>query len=131
MTINTSIKELDNLGERFRNWKQNNPHRSVPREFWNEALVHSDKYGRRAVAKSIGCAPSLIRLQAAKKTTYDRPRSCICGDTAKQPTFDVSQVQINIQNRNGVAVELSFQGGVALIFPLISSFFKEGAPCSR
>ena len=124
MTINTSIKELDNLGERFRNWKQNNPHKNIPREFWNEALVHSDKYyGRSAVAKSIGCAPSLIRLKQQKKQQVAAPEVSFVEILQSKSTFDVNQIQINIQNRSGMAIELSFQGGVDQIFPLISSLF--------
>lgn len=131
MTIKSSIKELDNLGERFRNWKQNNPHKYIPREFWNEALVHSNKYGRSAVAKAIGCAPSLIRHKQQKKQHVAAAEVAFVEIQQGKSTFDVNQIQINIQNRSGMAIELSFQGGVDQIFPLISSLFKEGSPCSR
>lgn len=131
MNTKPSIKKLDDLGERFRNWKQNNPHQRVPKEFWNEALVLSDQYGRKAVAKVIGCAPSHIHHKQRKKQHIIAPEVAFVEIQQSQPTFDASQIQITIQNRNGVAVELSFQGGVEQIFPLISSLFKEGSPCSR
>lgn len=67
MTTKLSITELDDLGERFRNWKQNNPHQHVPKEFWNEALTYSDQYGHNAVARAIGRSPSLISRKKQKK----------------------------------------------------------------
>lgn len=131
MTTKPSIKELDDLAERFRNWKQNNPHRRLPKEFWSEVLVHCDQYGRNAVAKAIGCAPSLIHRKQRKKQHIISPEVAFVEIQQNQHTFDVSQIQVNIQNRNGVAVELSFQCSVEQIFPLISSLFMEGSPCSR
>ena len=131
MTSKSSIKKLDDLGEQFRNWKQNNPHQHIPKEFWNEVLVHSDQYGRNAVAKAIGCAPSLIRHKQRKKQPVATSEVAFVEIQQSQPTFDAGQIQINIQNRSGMAVELSFQGGVEQIFPLISALFKEGFQCSK
>ena len=131
MTIKSSIKDLDNLGERFRNWKQNNPHKRIPRELWNEALIHSDKYGHNAVAKAIKCAPSTIHHKQQKKQYAAAPKVAFVEIQQIKSTFDSSQIQINIQNRSGIAIELSFQGDVDQIFPLISSLFKDSSACSR
>ena len=129
--MTTKPSKLSDLSELFRNWKQNNPHKRVPKEFWNEAFVYCDQYGHSAVAKAIGCAPSRIHQKQQKKHRIPTPEVAFVEIQQSQPRVEVSKIQMNIQNRNGVVVELSFQGSLDQVFPLISSLFTETHPCFR
>ena len=130
MTFNSSIKELDELGERFHSWKQNNPYRHVPKGYWDEALEFTTKYSLDDVAKAIGYTSSYILYKKQKKQPTATHKMEFVQIRPSQIVSDLNQIQMNIQNIQGVSVELSFQGCVEQVFPLISSLFKE-RPCSK
>jgi hypothetical protein len=130
MTFHPTIKELDDLGERFHKWKQNNPYRHVPKDYWDDALKCTVKYGPYNVAQSIGYSASYIIQKQRKGQSAPLHQLEFVEIQPSQTACDLDKIQMNIQNHRGVAVELSFQGSVEQIFPLISSLFKESA-CSR
>jgi hypothetical protein len=131
MTFNSIDKELDDLAERFHNWKKSNPHRHIPKEYWNDALQCTDKYGPYAVAESIGYSSTYLIQKQRKKHSIATSSLEFVEIQPNQPTFVTDKIQMNIQNQHGVAVDLSFQGGIEQTFPLIYSLFKEGVSCSR
>lgn len=131
MTFHPSIKELDDLGEQFHNWRQINPHRRIPKKYWDDALKYLAKYGSYDVAKSIGYSPAYIIQKQRKAQSRSLPAIEFVEIQSSKPVSELSPVQINIRNRQGVALELSFQGGLEQIFPLISLLFKEETSCCR
>jgi hypothetical protein len=83
--MTTKPSKLSDLSELFRNWKQNNPHKRVPKEFWNEAFVCCDQYGHSAVAKAIGCATSRIHQKQQKKQHIPSPEVAFVEIQQSQP----------------------------------------------
>ena len=131
MTLNSSIKELNELGERFHNWKKNNPCRRFPKEYWADVFKFTAKYSLDAVAKSIGYAPSYILRKQQKKWPSSTLEKEFVEIQPSQTIFDLNQIRVHIHKPQGTAIELSFHGGVEQLFPLIHSLFKEGEPCFR
>jgi hypothetical protein len=131
MTSYSSIKELDDLGERFHRWKQNNPNRHVPKKFWDETIQILDKYSIDAVACAIGYPPAYVLHKQQKKQAVAITETEFVEIHSNHTISDLNPIRVNIQNHQGINVELSFQGNLEQIFPLISTLFKEGNPCSK
>jgi hypothetical protein len=137
MSLNSSIKDLKILQEQFHQWKQQKPQCRIPKQLWNCALDLLSKYSIDDIAKSVGFSPSYVRLKQRKKIAEVPPkvRFVEIQPSAEVPTnqtsFESSQIRVNIHNRQGVTIELSFQGSVDQAIPIISSLFMEGKSCSR
>lgn len=132
MSVNHSSKDLEDLGEQFHNWQQNNPHRHIPKHFWGCALDLLTKFSVEDVAKSIGYSPSYILLKQRRRSAVVSSDTEFVELQPNQSSFDPCQIiRMNIQDHTGVMVELSFHGSVEQIFPLISSLFQEGKSCSK
>ena len=125
MNFHTSNNELDEIRELFHHWKQNNPNRHVPKSCWNDVFKLIPRHGLRDVAKAIGYAPSELLRRQKNSPAANTSKMQFVEIQPCQQSFTSSQIKMNIRNNNGVVVELSFQGDVEKVFPLISSMFKE------
>lgn len=131
MTSYSSIKELEDLSERFHKWKQNNPNRHVPKKFWDDTIQILDKYSLDVVANAIGYPPAYLLHKQQKRQALVITETEFVEMNSSQTISGLNSIRVNIQNHKGINVELSFQGEVGQIFPLISTLFKEGNPCSK
>lgn len=131
MTSHFSINELDDLGERFHKWKQNNPNRHVPKKFWDDTIQILDKHSLDAVARAIGYPPAYVFHKQKQSKAVALPETEFVEIRSTQTISNLNPIKVNIQNCQGINVELSFQGQIEQLFPLISNLFKEGNSCSR
>lgn len=132
MSFNSIVNELEDLREQFHNWKQTNPQKRIPTRLWDHALDLLSKHSLDDIAKSIGSSPSYIRRKQKQKSATVAPELKFVEVQPNLATLGVSQaIQVNIQDHKGIVAQISFQGSIDQIFPLITTLFKEGKPCSK
>jgi hypothetical protein len=130
MSLNLPSNELTGLREQFLNWKQLYPHKQLPKHLWDHALALLSKYSLNDIAKSIGTSPQYLRLKQKKRLSTHPPKMHFVEIEPSQ-VCDLNQIRMQIRDHKGLAVELSFQGSVDQIFPLISTLLKEENSCSK
>jgi len=132
MSLYSIVSELEYLRKQFHNWKQTNPKKRIPTRLWDDALDLLNKHSLDDIAKSIGFSPAYLRHKQKKRSAAVVPKLKFVEVQPNQATLGVSQaIHVNIQNHKGIVVDLSFQGSMDQIFPLITTLFREGKPCSK
>ncbi|MGA8163978.1 MAG: hypothetical protein WB791_03010 [Waddliaceae bacterium] len=131
MNTNASQK-LQELGDQFLKWRQNNPHRHIPRNLWDKALLLAEKHDVKKVAKEIGFPANYIRRKI-KKRLVPNPTVQKFVEVRSHPNnpLEVSQgMKLRIQQSGGTMAELFFQGSVEQVFPLMRMLLRENL-CSN
>lgn len=130
MSLNSSTNDLTEIGDRFLNWKQLYPHKKLPKSFWDDAFSLIAKYTFNDVAKAIGFSPQYLRLKQKKRLSAANPFPLHFVEI-EPSQIDSTQIKLHIHGHNGLAVDISFQGNINQIFPLLSYLLKEENPCSK
>jgi hypothetical protein len=131
MTLHATTSELQDLGESFYNWKQTHPYKRIPKKYWDGALQLIDKYGLHNVSNSIGCAPCYLLRKQQKKQSVSPSTIEFAEIQPRQPLFASNQIQVNIKSHQGISVDISLQGNLEEVFPLVVALFKGEKPCSK
>jgi hypothetical protein len=116
-------KEVKKIGDRFRNWRDQNPHRHIPEQLWDCALELAYRYSIADVAKAIGFSVSYIKRKLkAQKRSQEFAVVIPQASTA-------NTIQMDIQSPNDIVIKLSCSPDQA--FSIISMLFKEKNLCSK
>ena len=94
MSLNHTSNELQELGEKFQSWHQNNPHQHIPKQLWDTALKLIEKYSLNDVAKSIGYPHSCLRQKLNRKSLAISTEACF---VEVQPHQTNSNKQLKIK----------------------------------
>ncbi|NGX58741.1 MAG: hypothetical protein K940chlam3_01649 [Chlamydiae bacterium] len=126
MPSNTPVQELNDLGEQFLKWRQDNPRRHHPRHLWDSALLLAKKHSFKDVSKQIGFAAAYIRRKLNKRKTpiLSEPKFVEIQPYQADPFKVTQDVKVRIQQPGGMITELSFQGDVEQIFPFMHTLFQ-------
>lgn len=131
MSSNSSTEELENLRQQFLKWRQKKPRGRYPRHLWDSALKLASKYSYKVVAKQTGYSPYYLRNKEKSRSIPVPPKINFVEVKPEMPTRCSQTVRVRIQQSNGVTADLSFDGYVEQVFPLLSTVFQEADPCSR
>ena len=131
MTLHATINELQDIGERFHNWRQTHPYKRIPKEYWDDALQLINKHGLHSVSTSIACTPCYLLRKQQKKHSASPSTLEFAEIQLRQPLVASNQIQVNIKSRQGISVDISLQGNLEEVFPLVVALFKEEKPCSK
>ena len=125
MVCYSQIKDLDDLKAKFQDWKQSNPSHYIPKGYWNDVFYLLPKYGLKAVAKLVEFTPLHLMSKQRKKSSHAEPEISLAGIQVNSPILTPIQIQVNLRNNQGIAVELSLTGYLKGISTYISVLLKE------
>ena len=138
MPVNPIRNELEEISIQFESWRKEHPHRHYPKRLWKHALILLETRDIKEVAKATGYPPSYL-LRKAKSQPSPLPVLSELQFVEIQPQPQVmipdlsanSEIRLHLKKSGDAMAELSFQGSVSELFPLLSNLFKEGDLCSK
>lgn len=122
MSYESSDNELETLGKAFHEWRRNNPNSRYPKDLWDQALELTTSYGFDAVAKLTGYPPSYLRRKSERRLSTASYETQFVELNPNTPVIP-QEVKLRIQ-KSGLMAEMSFQGDIEQIFPLLYSMTK-------